>query len=871
MVTLFFGSYSFSYAVSSSTDEYAKDAIKTIDQVGSDYNGTFLGCTSDACYQSSQESPFKAVVNYNPSSSSFYNPYTEKTVEIDNIYSADRTIISDNYEDSLTVSNDEKTLMYYEGNGVPNAKFSVSGDGAYMIFYKNYANNANISVEDSGYLIATNNYVSGASINVDNSTSYFIGNVADDSTFLIKNGSEVYIKDNQAGSANITNDNSTILIESNYAEGSFIKNINNGNLIAVNNNVSDAEFTSDDSSTLILNGNTAKNAKISSDGILILNGNNAENAELSISGKAELIGNSVDNVLFLNSGVMSLYNNSGDGTTFKNSNEGQIFAYSNKVNNATMINDGYVYWGVCNNAEKCTLNEQSKITDSTITNNGIIDFVGESDMLGSSIANNGIINIDNANIESGIFDNTGIINILSDSNIMETKNTGTISFTGGSKLVINGNYTGENGTIEMNTVLGDDNSQTDSLTITGAATGKTLVTVNNLGGTGAQTTEGILLIETGSSESGAFIQSGRIVAGSYDYHLQQGNKSGENTNNWYLTSNENGSDDNTYRPERGSYASNLAAAGTMFDMRLSDRQGKNRFTDPVTGEVHETSLWGYISGGHSESEMSDGQSDNTGNRVVFRLGGDVISGQFTGTDSWHVGVMAGYGKQDNKTHNAQSGYTSRGNVWGHSAGVYGTWYQNADSRDGLYVDTWAHYSWFTNAVKGDELNYENYNSKGFSLSAETGYNLKAGEYKTAEGKTNRINVRPQAQLRWSGIKADEHTEDNGTVVQSVGGDNLQSRLGVRVSVSGDSLQSDNGVRQFEPFIEVNWINNSKEYGVRMNGENADIQGSRNLGEVKVGAEGQITENLSIWGNVAHQKGSNSYQDTQGMLGIQYRF
>ncbi|EPP0329091.1 autotransporter outer membrane beta-barrel domain-containing protein, partial [Shigella sonnei] len=44
------------------------------------------------------------------------------------------------------------------------------------------------------------------------------------------------------------------------------------------------------------------------------------------------------------------------------------------------------------------------------------------------------------------------------------------------------------------------------------------------------------IISTDSSDKNAFIQKGRIVAGSYDYRLKQGTVSGLNTNKWYLTS-----------------------------------------------------------------------------------------------------------------------------------------------------------------------------------------------------------------------------------------------------------------------------------------------------------------------------------------------
>ncbi|HDG1683950.1 TPA: autotransporter outer membrane beta-barrel domain-containing protein [Kluyvera ascorbata] len=439
----------------------------------------------------------------------------------------------------------------------------------------------------------------------------------------------------------------------------------------------------------------------------------------------------------------------------------------------------------------------------------------------------------------------------------------------GQTLAVDGNWTGYGGTVSLGTVLGGDDSLTDKLAISGNASGTTYVSVANEGGTGAQTLEGIELISTGSSTADAFVQRGRVVAGSYEYHLQKGSASGANMNNWYLTSqNQNAQ---TYRPERGSYASNLQAAATMFSMRLKDRQGGSVYTDPVTGERHESSLWVRSVGGHTEGRLSDGQSKYSANRMVFQLGGDVLNGSLGADDAWHLGLMGGYGKQYSNTHNNLSGYNSKGSVWGYSTGIYGTWYQNAKDKTGLYADSWLAWNWFDNSVKGDELSYEKYKSKGLTASLETGYVFHTGSYVTSGGMENNVYVTPQAQVLWSGVKADNHTEANGTTVEGRGSDNIQTRLGVRLSMTGQSRLDKDSVRQFEPFVEANWVYTAKDYGVKMGDSSAYLQGSRNVAELKTGVEGRVSENLSVWGSVAQQLGGNSYQDTQGMLGVKYAF
>ncbi|AFJ48946.1 sensor histidine kinase/response regulator BarA [Shimwellia blattae DSM 4481 = NBRC 105725] len=48
-------------------------------------------------------------------------------------------------------------------------------------------------------------------------------------------------------------------------------------------------------------------------------------------------------------------------------------------------------------------------------------------------------------------------------------------------------------------------------------------------------------------------------------------------------------------------------------------------------------------------------------------------------------------------------------------------------------------------------------------------------------------------------------------------------------------------------------------------------GARNIGEVKVGVEGQINPRLNLWGNVGTQMGDEGYHDSTAMIGVKYHF
>lgn len=460
-------------------------------------------------------------------------------------------------------------------------------------------------------------------------------------------------------------------------------------------------------------------------------------------------------------------------------------------------------------------------------------------------------------------------------------------------LTVEGDYHGDNGNIIMNSALGGDNSATDRLIIEGSTSGSTNVSVNNAGGTGAQTLNGIELISVGGQSDGEFNQKGRIVAGAYDYSLARGQ--GSNSANWYLTSTASPVDPITptdpldpatpigpvdpgtptnpsapaqiIRPEAAVYGANLAAANTLFNMTLHDRLGETHYVDAFTGQEHVTSLWLRQVGGHNRSHDSSGQNKTLANRYVAQLGGDIAQWSSDGADRFHVGVMGGYANQSSHTRNHINGYKADGSVEGYSAGLYGTWFQDNEAKTGAYVDSWALYNWFDNEVSGQDIASESYESKGVTASVETGYTWKLGERNERES----YYIQPQAQLTWMGVTSDDHREANGTNVRAEGENNIQTRLGVRAFIKGHSKMDEGKERTFEPFVEANWIHNTEEFGASLDGVSLYQDGTRDIGELKVGVEAKLSKNTNLWGNVAQQVGGEGYSDTQATVGFKMSF
>lgn len=481
-------------------------------------------------------------------------------------------------------------------------------------------------------------------------------------------------------------------------------------------------------------------------------------------------------------------------------------------------------------------------------------------------------------------------------------------------LTVDGDYAGSNGNLVMNTALGDDNSPTDRMIVNGNTSGTTNVMVLNAGGTGGLTTNGIELIAVNGNSAGEFKQNGRIVAGAYDYTLQRG--AGQNAANWYLSSAltpeipetpeppappeppvppeptepteppvkpeppapVNPPDpvtptsptpvpavEHAVRPEAGLYGVNLAAANTLFNTRLHDRLGETHYVDALTGEARATSMWLRNVGGHTRQHDSSGQLSMQSNRYVMQLGGDVAQWSSNNADRYHLGVMGGYANQKSRAENQRNGNHATSSIDGYSVGVYGTWLQDNESKEGAYVDTWVQYNWFNNTLSGDDVATETYKSKGFTASVESGYTWKMADL----SERSALYIQPKAQITWMGVKADSHKEVNGTRVEGNGDGNIQSRVGVRLYGHAHNKLDDGNDRNFQPFVEANWIHNTKDFGASLNGEKVNLAGNRNIGELKAGVEGQLSKNVSLWGNVAQQVGTKGYSDTQGMLGIKY--
>ncbi len=468
---------------------------------------------------------------------------------------------------------------------------------------------------------------------------------------------------------------------------------------------------------------------------------------------------------------------------------------------------------------------------------------------------------------------------------MGTMTSGSTSSTPGNTLYVDGNYTGNGGSLYLNTVLGDDDSATDKLVITGDASGTTDLYINGIGD-GAQTTNGIEVVDVGGvSTSDAFVLKNEVNASLYTYRLYWN----ESDNDWYLASKAQSDDDDSggddtpsdggddggnvtppddggdggdvapqYRADIGAYMGNQWMARNLQMQTLYDREGSQyRNADG--------SVWARFKAGKAESEAVSGNIDMDSNYSQFQLGGDILAWG-NGQQSVTVGVMASYINADTDSTGNRgadgSQFTSSGNVDGYNLGVYATWFADAQTHSGAYVDSWYQYGFYNNSVESGDAGSESYDSTANAVSLETGY-----RYDIALSNGNTVSLTPQAQVVWQNYSADSVKDNYGTRIDGQDGDSWTTRLGLRVD--GKLYKGSRTVIQ--PFAEANWLHTSDDVSVSFDDATVKQDLPANRAELKVGLQADIDKQWSVRAQVAGQTGSNDFGDLNGSLNLRYNW
>lgn len=357
----------------------------------------------------------------------------------------------------------------------------------------------------------------------------------------------------------------------------------------------------------------------------------------------------------------------------------------------------------------------------------------------------------------------------------------------GNILQITGDYTGNNGTIQINTQLGTDSSPTDFVEIQGNTSGSTILKVLNAGGGGAQTIgDGIQVIGvSGNSSSSAFVLNGdyitssgqqAVIGGAYAYTLWHNGTVNPTDGNWYLRSqmtnpgNSGNSDGGTvplYQPlvpVAEAYPRTLLKF--METETLRQRQGE-RF-DCLPGEIscRNSVIWARIDGGYQHLEVRKSLTSPkiSSDQWSLRSGFDAM---FYETDEHKLiaGINVRYGEINSRIRSIYG----TGTIDAEGAGIGGTltWY----GRYGLYLDAQINTMWFNSDLASKDIGSltKGNNAFGYSASLEGGMKISLSE---------NWSVTPQMQLSYGNVGFSRFSQEYyGGNVRHEDGDQFTGRIG----------------------------------------------------------------------------------------------
>lgn len=488
------------------------------------------------------------------------------------------------------------------------------------------------------------------------------------------------------------------------------------------------------------------------------------------------------------------------------------------------------------------LNYASTITGAgslTKTGLGTLNINAQSNYSGVTTVNEGILAAGGENYLSGASDfevAAGAKLALNDfsQSISSLSNAGIVDFgpQAGTRLTVTEDYVGNGGTLALWTALGGDSSATDSLLVNGNTSGTGIVAVKNANGTGAQTVEGIKVIDIQGASGATFTLLGEyqtldgkqaVRGGAYAYTLEKNGISTPTDGDWYLRSRfipplqipnpetpgvPQEPDAPRYQagvPVYEAYPQSLLALNgvSTLQQRVGNRvwagngnkviaQGADAIETPYAApeeagvHIEGNGVWGRVEGAHNHVETGRSTTDVDYDQNIFKLQAGV-DGMFMENESGKLigGVSVHYAHGLTKTASIYDTSVGGGRISTEGYGLGGslTWY----GESGFYVDAQAQATWYNSDLSfsgGNQSLVDGNDGFGYALSIESGKRFALDPA---------WSLTPQAQLVYSSVDFDDFSEDmTGTAIHLSKGDSLQGRIGLTLDHES-SWQNANGM------------------------------------------------------------------------------
>ncbi|MBZ9847929.1 autotransporter outer membrane beta-barrel domain-containing protein [Mesorhizobium sp. CA14] len=354
----------------------------------------------------------------------------------------------------------------------------------------------------------------------------------------------------------------------------------------------------------------------------------------------------------------------------------------------------------------------------------------------------------------------------------------------GTVLTVSGDYVGNGGKILINAALNGDASATDRLVVHGNTSGTGILAVTNVGGAGAQTSEGIKIVDIDGSSAGTFTLAGdyiyqgdqAVVGGAYAYRLYKNGVSTPSDGDWYLRSTLINQTGPLYAPSTPLYEAYAGVLQSFNELgTLQQRIGNRAWGEDATpqgadvpgqGPVDGNAIWARVDAAHGKFEPKTSTTGTDYDVTTWKINAgvdgllhDSEAGILLGGITVHYGTVA----------SDVSSTFGTGSISATGYGVGGTltWFGNS----GFYVDTQAQATWYDSDINSAELGKlaDGNNGFGYALSIESGQKI---------ALRSNWSLTPQAQLSYSAVDFDKFTDRFGAIVSPGSGDSLIGRLGI---------------------------------------------------------------------------------------------